>query len=319
LAVNRLRGSHKRTAHALKHEVEVLLNEFGRERCLFVTVGLKTGTLHVRDTKEAQRRFNSLATHVIRPRYLRSVWGVHRYSTGELHYHGLVVLRGPEANVFAGVDFEAFAIGDYRTAPADLRAEWKFLGNQKNPGVVVRYGFAPRVEAMPVKSRYPEAVGRYLGGYISKHVNGRLLEDKGARLVRYVGYKPGERKASSQFNFATERTWLRRQKVGAFVHRFGLVGMESLRMIVGPKWAYVLEEEIWFMPLPKETVYPSKEIAIVAMELKWEGERLRELHASCPLLTGCVGLRGAKAMNLLRRFGPPKMRQPMQTLVELAL
>jgi hypothetical protein len=47
---------------------------------------------------------------------------------------------------------------------------------------------------MAVKSN-AEGISRYVGKYISKHVTQRRAEDKGARVVRFIGYKPGMRRA----------------------------------------------------------------------------------------------------------------------------
>lgn len=83
-----------------------------------------------------------------------------------------------------------------------------------------------------------------MGKYISKHVSQRLPEDKGARVVRFIGYKPRMRRACCRFSWNTTNGWLWRHKVAAFAGRFGLKDMNQLKRHFGPRWAYHLQGQI---------------------------------------------------------------------------
>ena len=87
--VNKLAGSHRRTAYALTFEIQELAKEFGIERLGFLTL---TFPRKLFDIKEAQRRFHSLNTGVLKDRYERAIGVWERHGDGGLHFHLLVVL-----------------------------------------------------------------------------------------------------------------------------------------------------------------------------------------------------------------------------------
>src|SRR5215831_1770720 len=87
---NVLTGSHRKTAHALKENIIALAAQYGVERLGFLTL---TFADHVTCVKEAQRRFNSLSTHVLRKRYLKAIAIVERQQSRRIHYHLVVVLQ----------------------------------------------------------------------------------------------------------------------------------------------------------------------------------------------------------------------------------
>jgi hypothetical protein len=96
---------------------------------------------------------------------------------------------------------------------------------------------------LPVKSNN-EGIACYVGKYISKNVRERLLADKGARLVRHIGFKPGDRTARTKFGWNTENAWLWRHKLKAFALRKGFTNTDEIAKIYGPRWCYHLQEEI---------------------------------------------------------------------------
>jgi hypothetical protein len=303
ISLHKLAGSHKRTAHALAHEVMALAREFGIEKLGFLTL---TFAENLTDVKEANRRLANVSRRVIKGRYRRAIAVRERQARGAVHFHLVVVL---DVDIRTGVNFEQLSDKTlskrerYASAGASLKAEWAFWRE-----TAPKYGFG-RTELLPVKSN-AEGIARYVGSYIGEHVRNRIEEDRGSRLVSYIGYKPGDRKASSRFSWGTERGWLWRQKVGAFLRRFGLPDTAALRNLVGSTWAYVLEEEIWCQALDtSRVVFPSKEMAEQSWAIESHGDELRRRHACCPVATGCVGLRGVEAMNILRRQSPPKRKR----------
>jgi hypothetical protein len=228
-------------------EIECLIKEFGIERIGFFTLTFKD---HITDLREAQKRFRSLRAHVIVKRYQRAIGVWERHGSGRIHFHLVVVL---DKDILTGADFTAFKRKDYRSANSALRAEWSFW-RQTCP----KYRFG-RHELMPVKSN-AEGLARYVGKYISKHVTQRLPEDKGARVVRFIGYKPGMRRACCRFSWNTDNGWLWRHKTAVFAGRHGLTDLEQMKKRFGRRWAYHLQKRI-IGELLEGVVFPSRNAA----------------------------------------------------------
>lgn len=235
-----LTAQQKKSACALAWNVQALAERHGLGRLGFLTL---TFADHVLDPKESQRRLNSLATHVLRERYPQGyVRVLERQKSGRIHYHLLLVLPFEARE---GVDFEAFARNDYRTASAELRSEWAFWRRTARA-----YGFG-RTELMPVRST-EEGIGRYVGKYIGKHHASRKPDDKGIRLVEY---SRGARMAVTRFAWCTDNAAEWRAKVRLFAqimsHRIGtnLVGIEDISQHLGGRWAYNYREFIYSLPV----------------------------------------------------------------------
>jgi hypothetical protein len=246
-AVNKLTGMHKRTAQVIFLEVKDLARKFGLQNLGFLTL---TFADHVLEIREAQRRFNSLNTHVIRGRYRRAVAVVERQKSGRVHFHLVVVLN---ADIRTGFDFRQAECGIYTSASPALRAEWAFWRSTAK-----KFGFG-RTELLPVKSTV-DGIARYVGKYLAKHVRQRSEHDKGARVVRFLGYKPGDRTASPRFSWNTENGWLWRHKLKAFCKHYGLSTTDKLQEIFGPRWCFFLQHEI--MSMRVDDCHPSEACAM---------------------------------------------------------
>lgn len=236
--LNAISTQHKKSASALAWNVEFLAEKYGLERLGFLTL---TFAQDIKDPKEAQRRFNSLTTNILRLRYSDYIRVWERTAKGRIHYHLLVVL---DSDIRTGVDFDALAKGDYRSAGSALRAEWAFWRTTAKG-----YGFG-RTELLPVKST-SEGIARYVGKYIGKHIAFREDRDKGARLVEY---SKGARQVSTRFAWATEGAEQWRRKVEIFA---GIVSgtmkrevtFENLTEILGPNWAHTHRRFIASLPI----------------------------------------------------------------------
>ena len=235
---SRLSSQARKSASALAWNVQTMAEKWGLERLGFLTL---TFADHVLDGREAQRRFNSLASHVLRARYPAYIRVMERQKSGRIHYHLLVVL---DADIRTGFDFEAVAKHNYRSAGSRLRAEWSFWRQTAKT-----YGFG-RTELLPVKST-SEGIARYVGKYISKHLQARQDDDKGLRLVEY---SQGARMASTRFQFATEgsASWRRKLKLFASLickaRGYPAPSMAALSKLLGPRWAYNWREFILSLP-----------------------------------------------------------------------
>jgi hypothetical protein len=240
---NQLTGSHRRTAHALSENIRGICEEFGVEFCGFLTLTFADDVICI---KEAQRRFNSLNTHVLSRRYSRIIGVWERQRNMRIHFHLVVVLASDIRTGFSFADLE-YKQGRARYASASraLKAEWSFWRRTAK-----KYGFG-RTELLPVKST-TDGIARYVGKYISMHVIFRVEEDKGAKVVRYIGFKDGTRRACSKFGWNNDSAKLWRAKCKIWAHRNGYSGPDDVKDLVsrlrgrrsGSRWAYLLQDAI---------------------------------------------------------------------------
>lgn len=236
-----------RTAYALQVNVQAMCHEFGIEQVGFLTL---TFAQHVTDPREAQRRMNSLTTNVLRPRYGRCIRVIERQKSGRIHYHLLVHVG---VDIRTGCDFDEFAAGVYRSAPAGLRGEWAFWR-----ATAKQYGFG-RTELLPIRST-TEAIGRYVGKYIGKHIAKREPRDKGVRLVTYTG----GRTASVRFAWVSPGAARWRFAVGEWVRSMYACGAISepttaaCAVRFGPKWMWYWRDSI--LSLAAEAQCPESSI-----------------------------------------------------------
>lgn len=230
----------RKAASALAWNVQAMAEKWGLERLGFLTL---TFADHVEDAREAQRRFNSLSTGVLRVRYPAFIRVLERHKSARIHYHLLV---GTGADIRTGFNFEAVASHDYRSASPKLREEWAYWRRTAK-----FYGFG-RTELLPVKST-SEGIARYVGKYISKHLRARREADKGLRLVEY---SQGARMASTRFQFATPGAAAWRRKLRLFAgmvcqaRGYPVPSMQALADLLGPRWAYHWREFILTLPDP---------------------------------------------------------------------
>lgn len=250
-----LSGAHKKTAQALSWNVDYLCKKYGVERVGFLTL---TFADHVLDAREASRRFNSLATNVLKKRYAEYIRVLERQKNGRIHYHLLVVL---DADIRTGFDFDAIAKRDYSTASPRIRLEWAFWRKSAKG-----YGFG-RTELLPIKSS-SEGMAQYVGKYIGKHFNAREESDKGVRLV---SYSRGARMASSRFTrCGTKQSTEWRAKLYTFVlqlraaqvlgknNKHGYLRIETMADLtrhLGKNWAFQWREHIFSLP-PSDLAIP---------------------------------------------------------------
>ena len=236
-ASNRLSTQAKKSAAALAWNVKFMCDKHGLERVGFLTL---TFADHVLDMREASKRFHSLTTHVLNARYADWIKVGERMVSGRIHFHLLVAL--PQ-DIRSGFDFEATIRRDYRSAGAYIRGEWAFW---RRTAKAYRFG---RTELLPIKST-EEAIGRYVGKYIAKHMEQREEGDKGVRLV---SYSKGAKMAVTRFSWTSPGAQAWRRKVKAFAWlQFQMHGipptMKGLALALGPRWAYKWREFILSLP-----------------------------------------------------------------------
>ena len=225
---SKLSTQHRKTAFLLQESIALLAARFGIGRLGFLTL---TFADHITDPKEAQTRLNSLLSNVIKVRYLEYLGVMERQKSGRIHYHLLVALHH---DIREGFDWDALGKGDYKSACPALRAEWAFW---RKTAKSYRFG---RTELLPVRSNI-QAMAKYVGKYIGKHVEVRLPEDKGVRLVRY---SRGARVGTTRFMFKSEGSAEWRRKVATFAaileEKTGreVTCLDDISAIAGKRWAH---------------------------------------------------------------------------------
>lgn len=228
---NLLSPYHRKSAHALAENVESLVNSVGLERLGFLTL---TFPDNVTDHREALRRFRSMNSNYLAGHFCFGVWLCvkERQKRGAWHYH-LLICCG--ADIRTGVNWDEINNGVYRSANDHLRGLWSDLRVN-----LPKYGFG-RSELLPIREN-AEAMSRYVGKYISKHIGGRKEEDKGVRIVSYSKNWP---RSNPKFQWHTPNSQTWRANVRAFAEFFGCEGgLDALKKRFGSRWAYHLAETI---------------------------------------------------------------------------
>ena len=230
----------KRQAHTLHSNVERLIK--GAPSIGHVAFITLTFRENLKDHQEAGKRFNSFNNHFLRPSsdYGKWVNVKERQSRGALHYHMIVETS---QDIREGFDFdlyEAWLNSDRTrkrcpTGNDELRRMWAELRDS-----IQKYGFGWIVSIEPIKST-SEAISRYVGKYVSKHLENRIAEDKGARLINY---SQGFLRNSPKFQWKTANSQEWRQKVQFFAAINGCDDLYQLSDKLGSNWAYRYLEDI---------------------------------------------------------------------------
>lgn len=215
-----LTGSQRKTAFAVRYNVEKMVRQDGLNCCGFLTLTVgkpgPDGFCQVWDAAEASRRINNLNRRVLSAVFERAIIVTERHRNGAIHYHIVGTLTG-RPDIRTGFDFENFirardarkkgyvnhaAEIRYKMAACDdLRARWAMLRDAL-PG----YGFG-RAELTPIR-KTGNAVACYISKYIEKNVCNRLPADKGKKLVRYIGWRKHQMTANAfEWNGFRAQAW----------------------------------------------------------------------------------------------------------------
>lgn len=166
-----LASKKKKQVFALQTNIEAMIKLHGLNCIGFLTL---TFADDVQCHKEATKRFNSLATNILKNKYLAWIRISERQQSGRWHFHLVVVCKD---DIRRGVNFEAIKQKRYKEgANTALRGHWKFWR-----GTAKKYNFG-RTELLPVKTN-SKRLAAYLAKYLTKGT--REASDKGARLVSY--------------------------------------------------------------------------------------------------------------------------------------
>lgn len=239
--LNLLQPYHRKQAEVLSVNTREFVDMVGLQNVGFLTLTFRD---NLRDSKKAQKRFKSLSTNYLSFKFGHWMLVKERQKRGAWHYHLLVDCK---TDIRTGVDFGEFRLGVYTSASRELRSFWFDLRKE-----LPKYRFG-RSELVPIRSNH-EAIARYVGKYISKHVGERREEDKGVRLFSSSGKFHC---ANVRFSWSTVGGWIWREKLKTFANHFGCYRFEDLTESFGDNWAYKLQDQILETALPADVVYPT--------------------------------------------------------------
>jgi len=289
----KLSGSQRKTAYALEKNVARLIEEEGIETVGFLTltVGDDTdkGFRQVWSVDEGSKRMHSLISGFLSETFSRAVIVSERHASGAIHFH-LIVACG--VDIRSGFDFEAFLRarnarkggepdGDAErlysaSATPGLRYLWSLLRER-----LQGYGFG-RAELTPVYSK-GEALSRYVSKYVEKNLFNRRDEDKGKRLVRYMGWG-GSQLKPNDFCWVTPKACEWRRKAEAIAAVGGMVRAD-VALGLGPKWGWRVSKIMAAVAKPEDPLFMAAwttedQLNKVELELRvhmshaeWEAER----------------------------------------------
>lgn len=216
---------HKRAAHTLYSNVDRLIRLAQSED----HIGFLTLTFpdNVTDHKKAYARFRSFNSNFLKEFPELGEWlsVKERQKRGAWHYHLLIQTAH---DIRSGISFKGLSEGDYSSANENLRRLWIIIRNNCQ-----KYGLG-RSELLPIKSNH-EAMARYLGKYISKHIGQRQQRDRGVRLVNY---SRNWSKNSVRFAWRTDNAQEWRRKVALFAKHSGCNDLSDLSDLWGSTWAF---------------------------------------------------------------------------------
>lgn len=246
-----LNGSQAKTAYAIRFNSERMIAEADLDSTVFLTLTVgdtdRDGQFQkVFDSDEANRRFNNLNRRVLPDIFERAIVVTERHKDRGVHFHVLGILKG-RPDIRTGFDFGQVDRRDYRSVSKRLRAVWELLR-----GILPEYGFG-RAETLPIRKSGP-AVAAYVAKYIEKNVCNRLKDDKGKRLVRYLGWNGSQLKPNG-FGWASTRSTAWRLKTKQLFHLVGIESPEQAAEAIGCRWAFH-STNIWGRALGLNDIYP---------------------------------------------------------------
>ena len=231
---------HKRQAETLHLNVKRLVETCeSPNNIAFLTL---TFAENITDPKEAYSRLRSFKTNFLskNENYGNYVQVTERQKRGALHYHLVIQLA---ADIKTGFNFDQYdewlkgsrKKGTFPTGNDYIKTLWHELSEN-----LEKYGLGRIFSLEPIRSN-TDAIARYVGKYVSKHLGSRTDEDKGLRLINY---SRGWTKNSVRFAWHTKNASLWRAKLELFAKHHGCSEFYQLHEKLGTGWAYRYADDI---------------------------------------------------------------------------
>ena len=230
-----------KNAKSISLNTAYYVKKFGIENVAFATITFKE---NLKDTKEAQRRYNNFTTCVNRKNKFTILTKILEFQKrGAVHYHLLVKTN---EGIRGNFDFEAFKKA-YKE-PKNRRKYTRVYANSATPHLrhlwgymrerAEKHGFG-RTEIMPIE--YPKNVGSYLGKYVAKDQG---EQGRGVRKISYSRKYP--KVASPNFSWVTGKGASWRRNLKAWAEYRGFKNTDEIAKAFGPRWAHNLRSEIMY-------------------------------------------------------------------------
>lgn len=258
---SKLSPYHRKQKHIIELNAEKLIDTFGIDNTGFFTITFPKSISG--DNKEISRRFNNFNRRVLSKYFGDWGWQKERQgktgTNGGWHYHILIDCGG---DIRTGMDWDSYRLDaeirknayllgkkykdikhlvdplqrNYvKSASPLLRELWKII----SPKNVKKYGLG-RCEIMPIKTN-TEAASKYLGKYVSKHLDGRHEEDKGVRLS---GYSKGFGKSSTKIAWVSPGGKLWRENKSILANHLNCRNQDELTAKLGKNFDFLFQELI---------------------------------------------------------------------------
>jgi hypothetical protein len=130
----------KKSLFALQTNIAAMIRNTELNKIGFLTL---TFADDVQCHKEATKRFNSLATNVLKNKYESWIRISERQKSGRWHFHLVVVSKH---DIKRGLRFDELKNKNYKSANKALRGEWRFWRSMAK-----KYNFG-RTELLPVRT-----------------------------------------------------------------------------------------------------------------------------------------------------------------------
>lgn len=207
------------------------------------------------DWREAQKRFHSLRSHVLKELFEDWMVVLEPQKSGRIHWHLLVVCH---ENIREGINFAEIAQKNYRSANPALHKLWTIL-REKMP----EYGFG-RHELLPIKTT-GEAIAKYIAKYLGKSLHNCAHVNKKPPRMRRVRYSLGWKVCSMRFQWYRKgKAW--RAALAWVCPQFGLTDERDMALLFGPKWAYLHGTTIMDLYERRITLPPESQVVKLVLE-----------------------------------------------------
>jgi len=229
----------RKNAFSVAANAARFVEKVGLKNVGFFTV---TFPAEVKTPREAQRRWNNFCRRVVGPLFGQRVRAVEPHSDGRPHSHSLIDCKGDIRTGFNWPHYDAVRAWSkerFRTlkkkpqGSLNRRPHLAWL-HAELARLAPLYGIG-RVELVPLRST-GEAVGRYVGGYLSKGTGRRRgREWKGVRHVSYTRRCPRAMKGPWAWG-EHGRRW--RRQLARWAAKHGCATMADVAAVFGPRWCY---------------------------------------------------------------------------------